>query len=177
MQRYVISIFLFVLFLLEGTILEWIIPPVWQSKVLVAPHLVLVGVLLVALYKNRYQALAYGLAFGFLQDFIYYGHALGVYSFSMGLVGYVAGLTFRLPYQGLFTSLVVVMLGSFAYDTTVYGIYRFFLGVIRLDFQWTFLHQMLPSMLFNALIALLMYVPARKWLEKVAEGKRESEEK
>lgn len=74
MQRYVISIFLFVLFLLEGTILEWIIPPVWQSKVLVAPHLVLVGVLLVALYKNRYQALAYGLAFGFLQDFIYYGH-------------------------------------------------------------------------------------------------------
>ncbi|PYI52249.1 rod shape-determining protein MreD [Paenibacillus flagellatus] len=176
MRRYGITIVLFVLFLLEGTILEWIIPPVWQSTVLVVPHVVFVGVLLVGLFKNRYQALGYGLAFGMLQDFIYYGHALGVHSFSMGLVGYVAGLAFRAASRGVVISLIAAALGSFAYDSLVYGIYRFFLGVVRLDYQWTFLHQILPSMLFNALIALLLYMPARKWFED-DEASREPEEK
>jgi rod shape-determining protein MreD len=175
MRRYRIFFGLFVLFLLEGTVMSWIIPPVWQSSVLVAPHLVLVGVLFATLYKNRYHGLAYGIAFGLLQDFIYYGHALGVYSFSMGLVGYLFGLAFRFSSRGIFISLVAAILGSFAYDSLVFGIYRFFLGVVHTDYQWMFMHQILPSMLFNALIALLLYMPARKWLED-ADADREPEE-
>lgn len=174
MQRYRIFFLLFALFLLEGTIIEWIIPPVWQSSVLVSPHLVLVGVLFVTIHKNRHYGLAFGLGFGFLQDFIYYGHALGVYSFSMGLVGYLLGLLFRTPLPGLFVYLLTVMIGSFMYDSLVYGIYRFFLGVVQVGYEWTFLHQVLPSLLFNVCVALLVYIPARKWLDD-ADGEREAE--
>lgn len=176
MRRYLIFLILFGLFLLEGTVVQWIIPPVWKSSVLVVPHLVLVAVLFTSLFKSRYQGLAYGLGFGMLQDFIYYGHALGVYSFSMGIVGYVFGLVFRSSARGIVISLMAAVLGSFAYDSLVYGIYRLFLGVITIDYQWTFLHEILPSMLFNALIALLLYMPMRKWLE-AAEADREPEEK
>lgn len=176
MQRYWISLALFALFVVEGTLMEWLLPPVWQSRVLVSPHFVLVGVLFVALFQSRYQALAFGLAFGFLQDFIYYGHALGVHSFSMGLAGYAVGLAFRGTTRGIVASLFAVVFGTFGYDALVFGIYRLFLGVVRLDFQWTFLHQMLPSTLFNTLVALILYVPARKWLD-AAEGNRETDEK
>lgn len=165
LQRYIISLALLVLFLLEGTIMEWVIPPVWQSQVLVVPHLVLVGVLLISLFKNRYHAFVYGLVFGLLQDFIYYGHALGVYSFSMALAGYCSGLVFRSKSPGIVLSLLAGAIGSLGYDALIYGIYRLFLGVIKLHFEWAFMHQMLPSMLFNMLIMLLLYMPARKWLE------------
>jgi len=175
MRRYLIFVILFVLFLLEGTVVQWLIPPVWKSSVLVVPHLVLVGVLYTSLFKSRYQGLAYGLGFGMLQDFIYYGHALGVYSFSIGLVAYVMGLAFRSSTRGIVVSLLAVTIGSFAYDSLVYGIYRLFLGVIQIGYRWTFLHEILPSMLFNALIALLLYMPIRKWLEDAED--RESEEK
>lgn len=175
MRGYRIFIGLFVLFLLEGTIMDWIIPPAWQSSVLVAPHLVLTGVVFATLFKNRYHGLSYGLGFGFLQDFMYYGHALGVYSFSMGLVGYALGYLFRSSSRGIVVCLLAATLGSFAYDSLVYGIYRLFLGVVHVGYEWTFLHQILPSMLFNALIALLLYMPARKWLED-ADADREPEE-
>lgn len=176
MRRYRITIGLFILFLLEGTIIGWLIPPAWQSTVLVAPHVVLVGVLFCALYKNRYQGLAYGLAFGFLQDFIYYGHALGVYSFSMGLVGYISGLLFRFSTRGIIICLLATVVGSFVYDSLLYGIYRYFLRVVHVGYEWTFLHQILPSMMITALIALLLYMPVRRWLED-AEAEREAEEK
>lgn len=175
MQRYRIALALFVLFLIEGTILEWLMPPMWQSTVLVAPHPVLVGVVLVALFKSRHQALGYGLAFGFLQDFIYYGHALGVYSFSMGLVGYIIGNVFRVVPRGIVFSLTAASLGSFAYDSLVYAIYRFFLGVVQVDYRWIFFHEILPSLLFNALIALVLYMPARKWLERDDASREQAE--
>lgn len=176
MRRYLIFLILLVMFLLEGTVVQWIIPTAWQTRVLVAPHLVLVVVLYVSLFKSRYQGLAYGIGFGLLQDFIYYGHALGVYSFSMGLVGYVFGLLFRFSARGIVISLMAAALGSFAYDSLVYGIYRVFLRVIPIDYQWTFLHQILPSMLLNALVALLLYMPIRKWADYL-EADREKEEK
>ncbi|MDF2721298.1 MAG: hypothetical protein K0Q59_973 [Paenibacillus sp.] len=175
MRRYRITIGLFLLFLLEGTIIGWMIPPSWQSTTLVAPHVVLVGVLYCALLKNRYQGLGYGLAFGFLQDFMYYGHALGVYSFCMGLVGYMSGLLFRLTSRGMFFCLLAAALGSFVYDSLIFGIYRYFLRVVFIDYHWTFTHQILPSMMITTLVALLMYMPARKWLDEV-EPERESEE-
>lgn len=176
MRRYLLFVALFVLFLVEGTIVQWVLPASWQSSVMVTPHPVFVGVLLISLFQGRHQGLAYGLGFGLLQDFIYYGHALGVYSFSMGLVGYVFGLVFRSSAGGIVIGLIAAMLGSFAYDSLVHGIYLVFLRVVHLDYQWTFLHQILPSLLINGLVALLLYIPMRRLVEFVNVD-RESEEK
>lgn len=165
MRRFAVFLGLLLLFLLEGTLMEWVIPDSWQNRVMIAPHLVLTGVVLAAIFINRYQGLAYALFFGFLQDFIYYGHALGVYSFCMGLVGYLSGSLLRRAHKGIAVSLMAVAIASLAYDSLLYAIYYFFLRVTTVDFEWMFLHFILPSMLFNTLLATLLYVPARKWLE------------
>lgn len=167
MRQYWLWIMIYVLFLLEGSILKWIIPSLWQSKVSVVPHLVLIVILFVALYVGRHYALICGLAFGFLQDIVYYGHALGVHSFSLGLAGYAIGLAGRLAPRQLFNTIVLIMMGNVLYDLLVFGIYRFFLRVVSIDFEWIILYRMLPSLIINVIFALLIYVPIRKMLENM----------
>ncbi|WP_248927401.1 rod shape-determining protein MreD [Paenibacillus hamazuiensis] len=152
------------LFVLEGSILQWLMPAVWQSKVHVAPHFILIVVLYIGLYKNRHTALFYGLGFGLLQDMIYYSPMLGPISFSMGLAGYLAGLAHRRTHNSIVFSMIVISVGLLLYEMLVFGLYTLF-RVTHLELQWVFFHQMLPSMLINLLFALAIYVPVRKFFE------------
>jgi rod shape-determining protein MreD len=154
------------LFIVEGTLLPWMIPGVWQSKVYVAPHFILVIVLYIGLYVNRHAALWYGLIFGLLQDILYASPMLGPISFGMGLAGYLAGLTHRRLYSNIVVSMLVIALGNLFFDFIIYGLYWLF-QVTHLSLEWAFFHQMLPSMLINLLFALLVYVPVRKLFESM----------
>ncbi|MCS7458724.1 rod shape-determining protein MreD [Paenibacillus doosanensis] len=175
MTRKWLWIILGALFILEGTLLQWLIPGVWQSRVYVAPHFILVIVLYIGLYVNRHTALWYGLIFGLLQDIMYYSPMLGPISFALGLTGYLAGLTHRRLYSNIVVSMLVIVLGNLAYELIVYGLYRLF-QTTHLDLQWAFLHQMLPSALINLLFALIVYVPVRKLFEGMHSGSSASEE-
>jgi rod shape-determining protein MreD len=163
------------LFILEGTLLQWIIPGVWQSKVYVAPHFILVIVLYIGLYVNRHSALMYGLIFGLLQDIMYYSPMLGPISFAMGLTGYLAGLTHRRIYSNIVVSMIVIAFGNLFFDFIIYGLYRLF-QITHLNLQWVFFHQILPSMLINLLFALLVYVPVRKLFESIQSAQSVSDE-
>ncbi|TDF97638.1 rod shape-determining protein MreD [Paenibacillus piri] len=175
MKRNWLWLILTVLFILEGTLLQWIIPSVWQSKVYVAPHFILVIVLYIGLYVNRHTALVYGLIFGILQDIIYYSPMLGPISFAMGLSGYLAGLTNRRLYSNIVVSMLVIALGNLLFESIIFGLYRLF-QITHLDLQWVFFHQMLPSMLINLLFALVVYVPVRRLFESIQSGKPLTEE-
>jgi len=166
MQRRRILIWLafFLLFIFEGAVFPWIIPVDWQSKAGLIPHLVLVGVFYLSIYANRHEALLFGLFFGLLQDIAYYGHMLGPHSFCMGMAGYLTNIAIRRIHIHLMSTLTIMALGSFIYDATIYGIYRLF-QVISVPFAWTVTHQILPTMLIAVLTALLLYVPARQYLE------------
>ncbi|SFK69823.1 rod shape-determining protein MreD [Paenibacillus sp. 1_12] len=166
---------LLALFILEGTILQWIIPSVWQSKIYVAPHFIVVIVIYIGLYVNRHTALIYGLIFGLLQDFIYYSPMLGPISFAMGLTGYLAGLMHRRLHSNIIVSMLVMALGNLFFDSMIYGLYKLF-QINHLDLQWVFFHQMLPTMLINLLFALLVYVPVRKLFESMQTAKTDAEE-
>ncbi len=155
-----------VLFLLEGTLLPWLVPVAWQTKIQVDPHFVLVIVLFIGLYINRHMALVYGLIFGMLYDFIYHSPMLGPISFGMGLAGYLAGMLQGRIYSSIVISMVVIGLGNLFYDTAIYGLFRLF-RVTHTNLEWVFLHQMLPSMLINLLFALAVYVPIRKLFENL----------
>lgn len=163
------------LFILEGTLFQWMIPSVWQSRIYVAPHFILVIVIYIGLYLNRHTALIYGLVFGLLQDFIYYSPMLGPISFAMGLTGYLAGLMHRRLHSNIIVSMMVMAAGNLFFDSIIYGLYRLF-QINHLDLQWVFFHQMLPSMLINLLFALIVYVPVRKLFESMQNVKSDTEE-
>ncbi|MNI44862.1 Rod shape-determining protein MreD [compost metagenome] len=167
MSRHLIWILMLIIFILEGTIVSWIIPSSWQSLVYVSPHFNLVFILFIGLYIHRHTALIYGLLFGLLHDFIYYGHMLGIYSFGMGIIGYVAGLMQRKQSNMIFYNLLIIGLGQLLFEFINYGLNRLF-SIINTDFQFAFTHYMLPSVLFNLLFALAIYVPMRKLMDKIA---------
>ncbi|NEW04496.1 rod shape-determining protein MreD [Paenibacillus sp. SYP-B3998] len=164
MKRHLLWLILLGLFVLQGTIVTWLIPSSWQAQVFVAPHFTLVFILFIGLFHHRHTALIYGLLFGLLQDFNYYSSILGIYSFGMGLSGYLAGLAQRRQPNLIFYNLLITSMGLFIFEFINYGINHLF-KLIDIDFKFALTHYMLPSVLFNLLFALLCYVPMRKLLE------------
>lgn len=157
-------IILAALFLLEGTLLPWLIPTSWQTRIHVNPHLVLVIILYIGLFIDRHMALAFGLVFGILHDFMYFSPMLGPVAFGMGLAGYLAGLMHGRLYSSIMVCMMVIGIGDLFFETVIFGLYRLF-RITHLNFEWTFLHEMLPTMLINLMFALAVYVPIRKLFE------------
>jgi|HigsolmetaAR203D_1030402.scaffolds.fasta_scaffold01114_4 rod shape-determining protein MreD len=163
----------FVAFVLEGTLFYWFLPADWTLRV--SPRLVMIGLVFTAVFMNRYAALALGIVFGFLHDVMYYGHMLGVHTFAMGLVGYGAGLFFQRRFVSFSYLLMVCALSLLAADTIVELIYRLF-RVVSAPLEWSLIHHILPSLMFNLFLFVLVYVPVRQWMEKGAEKENAEEE-
>lgn len=167
MHRNWLIAILFGLFILQSTIVKWLIPVSWQMEANVAPQLTLVVVLLIGLYGDRHLAMVHGLAFGLLQDIVFYGPMIGTYTFNMGLLGYLAGLLGLRKTSGLVSGLFAVCLLDFLFQWILFGLYRLF-QMTHTSVEWTVLRQMLPSLLVDMLFALLIYVPIRRLLELTA---------
>lgn len=166
--------FLILIFLLEGTMIPWLIPEVWSAHIQLAPHFIVVSILYMAIFMKRYYALVFGLIFGMLQDIIYYGHMIGLQSFSMGLTGYLIGLIFRNAHLSMFSALSTIFLGVFTYEGIVYALYRLF-RIVEFSFGWAFMQIILPSLIINLLFALLIYIPSRNYLEGIESKRQEND--
>lgn len=173
MRRILLSIML-VLFVLEGSIWPWLMPESWLTHVRVAPHFVFVIILYIAIYMNRYYSLMFGMLFGLLHDLIYYGHMIGTYTFSMGLVGYTAGLLIRKGQAGFVQTLLSCVFFTCVLDSFIYALYRLF-GMVQADYSWAFMHHILPSLFINGLFTLVVYIPMRKLLERANFVRKEEE--
>ncbi|MFC4600405.1 rod shape-determining protein MreD [Cohnella hongkongensis] len=154
----------------ENAIVPWLIPPGWSDRLL--PHLTFVLTIFVAGYAGRHPAFLFGLGFGLLQDVLAYGHLVGPYGFGMGLIGYLAGLLseYKSYTVNLFSWAVLVF--GLLLDSVVYFIYKLF-RLTELEFAHVFYWQVAPTALLQLLIALLMYVPVRRYLVKPAHSSGE----
>ncbi|MEK3717002.1 rod shape-determining protein MreD [Paenibacillus sp. FSL P2-0089] len=162
MRRPVLVLLLFILFILEGTVLPWLIPDGWQMRII--PNLVFIVILFVTVYHHRHTALILGLSFGMLHDVVFYGRILGAHSFAMGLSAYLIGLIFQIPRAPLPLMMTVVLLGSLLEDSILFAIYNVF-NLSQEPYNWALLHHMLPTMLIHFAAGLLLYVPLRRQLE------------
>ncbi|QYR23379.1 rod shape-determining protein MreD [Paenibacillus sp. sptzw28] len=160
-------------FLSEGTLFYWLLPDSLVGRVV--PHFTLAFVLFASLYRGRHTALVLGLAFGLLQDVVFYGRIIGVHSFAMGLVGYLTGLLMERKRSTLFMALTMIGISTLVYDTVVHYIYRVF-RLTDLSYRWALLHHILPSLFLQVLFALVLYVPARRWFAGSIKKKSEDQE-
>ncbi|WP_340025354.1 rod shape-determining protein MreD [Paenibacillus sp. FSL K6-1096] len=172
MRRSVLILVLFLLFIIEGTILPWLIPDAWEMRII--PNLVFIVILFVTVYHHRHTALILGLSFGMLHDVVFYGRILGAHSFTMGLSAYLIGLVFQIPRAPLPLMMTVVLLGSLLEDSMLFGIYSVF-NLGQQPYNWALLHHMLPTMLFHFAAGLLLYVPLRRQLELLGKETRDEE--
>jgi len=167
MRQHRLVALLLLVFMLEGTLLQLLVPAIWQSKVMVSPQLILIAVLYISVFLGRHRGALYGLGFGMLHDIVYYGPMLGTFAFGMGLSAYLVGWLAQRTRGGLLSSLLLIAFGNLVFLWTHYGIYRVF-QITHNEVEQTFLYQMVPSLLVDLLIALAIYVPMRKLLEPLA---------
>ena len=150
------------LFMLETTIVPWLIPESLHGRI--APHFVFVAALYAGMYAGRHPAFFIGFIFGLLQDIVFYGHMLGVHTLLMGSIAYLTGLLLEGKRAPMLAALAVVALGCFLYDAAAYGIYRVF-RVTHEPFEFVLMHSIAPSLFLQTGFALAAYVPARRLLE------------
>ncbi|WP_068615758.1 rod shape-determining protein MreD [Paenibacillus tuaregi] len=171
-RRYILTLLLFLLFIVEGTIVPLLIPGAWQTRII--PHLVYVVILFAAVYDHRYIGLMLGLAFGMLHDVVFYGVMVGVYSFSMGLSGYLMGLIFRSRHASIVVMMIVVLIGSILMDSMVFGIYSIF-KIYTLPYTYALVDHIVPTMIVQLVFALAIYVPLRRQIEKLVKRRPKEE--
>ncbi|MBN3525660.1 rod shape-determining protein MreD [Paenibacillus apiarius] len=164
--------FMFILFLLEGTVMPVLIPDAWQGRIV--PQFVFMVILYHAVYQHRHTSLLMGLGFGFLQDIVYYGHMIGPHAFSMGLLGYLVGLLFTSRNATLFTMMAIAVFGSFAHQTILFAVYSLF-GINHMTYEYALFDFMIPSLFVQLVFALAIYVPMRTWFDRLS-GKASAED-
>ncbi|MNC22113.1 Rod shape-determining protein MreD [compost metagenome] len=172
-RKYILILLLLLLFIVEGTIVPWLVPGSWQTRVF--PHLVYVAILFISIYDNRHRGLVLGLCFGLLQDVVYYGALIGAYSFAMGLSCYLMGLIFRVRQAPLPLMMIVVMVGSMLLDSILFGTYRLF-ELTHQPYTWALMNHIIPNLFVQFIFALIIYVPLRRELE-ITTRRRSPEEK
>jgi rod shape-determining protein MreD len=161
------------LFIMETTVVPWLIPEPMHGRI--APHFVFVAALYAGLYAGRHAALIIGFVFGLLQDIVFYGHLLGVHTLLMGAIAYLTGLLLEGKRVPMLAALAVIGLGCFLYDAGAYGIYRVF-RVTHEPFEFVLLHSIAPSLFLQTGFALAVYVPARRLFEAKAKHNPDEEE-
>lgn len=169
-----VFVVLLLFFVIESSLFPWIIPSEWRTEIELYPKLLLVGIIYVGILSNRHAGAVLGVGFGLLQDVLFYGHMLGVNAFTFALAAYAAGLLLRGIAHNLFSIFMAQICALLLYEMSLYGLYRLF-SVTDLEFSWAFLNGMLPSLMVGLLFALILYIPARKWLATPKRA-RDSEE-
>jgi rod shape-determining protein MreD len=162
MRTGVVSVVMFLLFLIEGTIVQVFSTEAWGLSWEIIPRFVLVGVVLIGLYNGRRKAVLFGLIFGFMYDIVY-TDVLGVYAFTMGLTGYLAGLASRYFHQNWLLVAVTIVLATFFNEWLVYVFYHLF-HLANSDLNNLIFREMIPTVIFNAIFALLIFRPMSRLL-------------
>lgn len=162
-----IVLLMLAVFILEGALLPWIIPSSLADRIF--PHLNFVLVMFAAIYSTRHYALGLGLGFGLLQDIMYYGNVIGIHFFFMGIIGYGVGILFERKRINVLIVISIIGIAYLLYDCAVYGTYLVF-ELVNGSFAWALLTYILPSLFFQLLFAIIVFIPARKMFEKLVQA-------
>jgi len=174
MSRAILSLTLLLLFLLEGTVMQLIAPGAWGLPWMAVPRFALVGAIITALFLGRREGLYYGAAIGLLQD-VLYGQVIGVYTLSMTVACYFAGLIVLLFQRSVAVVFVTATLVLFGHEWLLYSLFRLF-STSQVDVQWILSKQILPGVGFNLVFAILIYYPLARLCQAVEISKQKQGE-
>lgn len=159
MTRFLFIVTIFILFIIEGTIMQLVAPERWGMDVLMIPRFVVVLLILSALFLGRLQGMILGIVFGLMYDIVY-GSVIGIYAFSMGFVGYFSGLTFRIFQQNIVLILIIVAAFLVVHEFMIYSIF-YLIGFVDLSVNTFFIERIIPTLVLNMIFALLVSYPVR----------------
>ncbi|WP_026671467.1 rod shape-determining protein MreD [Alkalihalobacterium bogoriense] len=173
MIRFILPALVFLFFILEGTVFQVFSPERYGASFVLIPRLVLISTVIIGAFRGRVSGVCYGLIFGLLYDIVY-TEILGVYMFSMGLIGYICSLPYKLVQQSFFLLACIIMVAVSIQEYYLYGMYTM-LGVAYISPDQFFYERFLPTFIFNIVISIIIIVPLQKLNRYVEEFEKQLE--
>lgn len=174
MIRGLLPFIIFILFSLEGTVIQLITPDRFGSNLIVVPRFAFLVVIVVTIFLGRIKGTIYALILGLFQDVIY-THILGVYLFSMGLITYLLGFEYKIFKKNLSLLIITAVFATLLLDYLVYGIHTV-VGITQLAHERFVYERLLPSFIVNSLFMIVFAYPLRKLIVFI-QNKDDIEEK
>lgn len=164
MKRRNINIILFLIFLIEGSIFRYLFPDITETGALVSPRFVLASIILISIFVDKKYALFLGLLFGLLYDLIY-GGVLGLYTVGMAGIGYFSGWFIQFLHPTFLVFVLIEFIGLLAFELFIYSMLSLY-QLVEMPIEQAFTHFMFPSVIFNLLFAIIIYLPVNYLLAR-----------
>jgi rod shape-determining protein MreD len=162
-----VFILLFLLFLVQGTVMPLVPISYAWGKLQLVPEFTLVTLLMIAFFGSLSWGLKYAVLFGFLADIIY-SSVLGVYAFSVTLTVYLIHGISKWVNMNVAMTVLLVSVGVCIMQIEAYVIYMM-IGVTNQEPGFFFRSRLLPTVLLNGVFTLLIYYPLRRFLESISD--------
>lgn len=154
MNKGVIAL-LFFFFLLEGSVLQQLLPQAWGSHFVVVPLLVLSGIISISMHIRSSIALWIAFGFGLLYD-VTYGPAIGIRTFSMVFIVLVIHWLSRTFSSESWMGPFLMGMMQLVYLLLIYGLYQLF-DFTRVPLREALYYHIFPSIVFNVIVAYLIH--------------------
>jgi rod shape-determining protein MreD len=158
MKRFLLPLFLFLFFVLEGAFIDLLPSSVIGSDLIFTPHWVLIFLIYIGVFYDRdttYYAIMYALIFGFLTDIVYTG-ILGLYTFAYGLATYVIHELKKLLQGNVYVMVLLGIVGTAVADVAIFIILSL-VEIVDLSWQSYAFNRLLPSIGLNLLFLMILY--------------------
>lgn len=161
------SYFLFgaVLFYIDSLIALIIPMHIGNKEIVFVPHLLLMYLLILTIYKKPSIAITLAIIFGLTTD-LYYGTIYGLNTFGYLLFVVLMNYFFKVYYRDhamVFLGVWIFTVIFEIYTALIYGL----LGLIQFNFIEFILFRLAPTALLNLILLVILFALTRKLIKKL----------
>jgi rod shape-determining protein MreD len=131
----------------------------------IVPRTIVLILIILPFYYNQNFVLGMAIFFGFIMDAYYLGF-IGVYMAAFVLIVYIFSNLKNIYEPNILSYTLFSVLGLTAFEIFVYGIMRI-LGITTLSFQMFLATRLGATLLFNAVVMLLISFFVDLWIQSV----------
>ncbi|GAK03199.1 rod shape-determining protein MreD [Geomicrobium sp. JCM 19037] len=172
-MRYILPVIVAFLFIIEGTWFQVFFPASFDQDLYWMPRFAFVAIVFISIYRGAVHGLFFGIITGFFHDVVY-SYIIGIYMFSYGLLGYMAGFNFSAVKSRPIVVLLIMLVGLAGLETLIYFMYTW-TGVAFVGFEEFATTRLMPSLLLNGAFGIVILFPMRKIFQWIEERERMQE--
>ncbi|MCI2766282.1 rod shape-determining protein MreD [Staphylococcus warneri] len=148
------------------TIIGLVIPMHFgKIDVIFVPHLTLMYLLILTIYRSFGVALILAIFFGLITD-LYFGSIYGLYMFGYILVVVVMDRFFKIFYKDKVMIFIIILVSTLLIEIYVALIYGL-IGFIQFNLLEFLLLRLLPTFILNIILLTILYPIMLKFLRKI----------
>ncbi|CAG9619498.1 rod shape-determining protein MreD [Sutcliffiella rhizosphaerae] len=166
MRKYVLPALILCLFILESISVDFFGLLTINQDWVIVPRYMLIVITLCAIYTSPYVGLICAMLFGFLYDIVY-TEILGVYLFAFGISVYIVSGILRFVNTNYIISFIMILLSITITEHIVFGIHSLIGSTIMTHSDFVSV-RLLPTLGFNAIIAIVLLFPIKLFMERLA---------